>query len=620
MTMFGADATQLAQPRGAGSAPIAPVQEPASDPGLNGVVKLLGGLASNYAQSAVTDKEKPWMKARNDFQSKASELMQQYQTSPDSTTQTQVLTNMRKLYTNTLAQGAVFGDDFAKSIKDTYLVLRTGSGLDEIEDTRKADVKRINDASDELLKTGRYFFNENPTDQDRTLAVELVNQKNKIEEDARRINEAEDRRMKRASENRSATEFERKTENYLLTQAAQQSVGNYLASGNKLIKTNLDAARASIKPDGSNYSEVANRFSAILQNLRAEAVPLLQYDSAALSAFNDNFDRTMKLAVESLDPKKGTQDLKDAVDAMLAADMYRLVSRPGGATFVNMNRVTNGLVTQKVEGTKFLTEMYNELDNAPVSGMLPSVVNGNTTNQKAMFSATQAEMMKAASGRLPDSDKVFDDGVKTFEAAINSLAAIPPGKQVSMAYLADFFSSPAAAEIIKRGKYNPEVAMRAIPVFENTYVNSVAKHVDGFLSKTVGEATYTDGQRDTTRTPTMVNTFKFTMDKDGKLVAEESRDPRMTFAGSKWYVAAQVREAQTFADELNKAVRSTAFLLGTNDYAKVWEDYRHKFLPGRFPTPDKVEEAKKDGWDGVGFLNNGSSWKQRGGTEGAVAQ
>lgn len=620
MTMFGADATQLAQPRGAGSAPIAPVQEPADNTSYAGVANLLGDLAGNYAKSTLKDQKKPWMDVRNNFQKELGGLLQQYQTASDNVTQNQVLTRTRQLYTKTLADGAIYGEEFAHSIQNTYQYMRTGSGLEEIEDNRKAEVKREQEAANELLKSGRYFFNTNPTDQDRQLALQINNQRNRLETDNKKLQEAEDRRIKLASENRSQTNFTQQQEDYAMKKAAQDNVGQYLSSGFSLLQNNLEAARATLNKDGTNHTEVATRFSTLAENLRAEATPLLQYDSTALSSFNENFDRMVKLSLQSLDPKNQTDDLKQAIDRELTANKYRIVSRPGGATFVNLNQMTNGLAVQKVEGTKFITELYNELDAAPTTGMLPSVTNGDTAKQKTMFNAIGDQMTRAIQGKLPNSDAAFNDGVATFEATLNSLAALPPGKQVSLAYVTDFLASPAAAEIIKRGRYNPEVAMRAIPVFENTYVDSVAKHVNGFLTRTVGEATYTDGQRDVTRTPSMVNTFRFRMDGDGKIVAEESRDPRMTFAGSKWYVASQVREAQTFADELGKTVRATAFLLGTTDYAKVWEDYRHKFLPGRYPTPDMVEQAKADGWDGVGFLNNGASWKQREGASGAVAK
>lgn len=612
--MFGVDSTTLSAAQGAGSAPVAAVQTPGWQFSGGALVDFAGAALGNYAkfEAEKDKKEKPWMAVRNQYQRELNTLNQQYQTAGDSITSNQALTKMRQLTTKYLADGAAFGEDYAKAIHNTYTYSRTGTGLDELEDMRKSAVTRQEDAINNLIKTGMFAQQEGGmTETQRNLAIQLVTNQNALEAASKKALEAEDRAMKRVQHGQSVTTFEQNQEQFFASRQAQSELGNYMATGFDVVSNNIVDFKGRVNKDGSNLNEVLNQFQLTLEPLRAEAASVLQFNPQASSAFNASMDRITKMGVDMLDPRKQTEGMEDEFKRLVLAEKLRIVRLQQGATTVAMNQLTQGLAVNMEASSRLASRAYGEMDDLVNTNVMPSLVSGETSIQQPIFKTVEQGLVKAAQGQGPGAEAAFNDGVKSHEAILNSFGSISPDKPVTLAYAIDYLASPAAKVIIEKGRYNESANVKALSVFQETYLNGVGKNVQNFFSQRVGEATYVDGKLSAEQTPTLINLVSFDMDKSGVIKVTESRDPRMKFVASNYYMAKQVRDAQKMADDMSKTVKAAAHMMGTTNYQDVWLDLRAVMMPYHFPTRDKIKDAMNDGWDGKGSMFNGASWRKR---------
>lgn len=615
MSMFGADATQLSRPGAAGAAPLAPVQEQVTDLGLGGFLNMLNGVASNYAETQAKDKTKPWEAQLAEYQQKTNTLQQQYLTAGDSTTRNQILTQKRVLKTQYLANGAQFGLDFAKAINQVDQYSREGTGGDELEAERKADLEQERGILKRWTDSGGVYVSAGGMTEDQKAQALMISQRTtQIEKQQEQQWKTEDRAAKLRAEGREETRFNQQQDEYLRQRAAQENMSQVMNDGFSLFGANLDAAMKDVKSDGSNLAEVASKFSGSITFMKGQVSQLLQYDPQSRDVVLARIDELDKVAQRQLDPKTRTEEQKNILEGMLTAEKLRIARLPQGATWMVTNQIAPNIAVQSIKSTQMMGTIYGEADQAASTLRMPSVATGSTAVQKPILDAAERSILKATKGGEPNA-QLFNDAKNTIYAAVNEMGNINSDYRGDMSVMVKAFGGEAAREVIKNGGYNEELAMKALPKFEQTYVNAIANKLQGFLLTPMGEATYTDGVRDINKTPTMVNSVSFTMQKDGTIKVNKALDPTMTYAASKQHIDKQIRDAQPFADDLATTVRAYAFLMNTNDYEKVWNDYKSLFLPGLYPTPDAEESARKKGWDGVGFIHNRSSWGSSGRTK-----
>lgn len=401
-TLFGTDMTTLQGPQAAGAAPLAPVQEAPWRNKAEGLLDFAGNTLGAFAkaQAEKAKDEKPWMATRNQYQKELSTLNQQYQTAGDKITAQQVLTKMRQLTTQYQADGAAFGVEFSKAISDTYTYMRTGTGVDELEKIRENDIKRQDDAIDNMVKSG-VFSNQGGdlTEEQRNLAIQLVSNQNAVELAAKKTIEAEDRVMKKISHGQSVTTFDQNQEEFFARQQAQMELGKYITTGFDVVSTNILDFKQKIKPDGSNYNEVLQQFQLTLEPLRGEASSVLQFNPQAASAFNSSMDRITQLGVDMLDPRKRTEGMEDEFKRLVLAEKLRIASLQNGTTTIAMNQLTQGLAVNMAASSQLASRAYGEMDAMPTSGIMPSLVTGETTIQQPILKTLEAGLVNAAAGK-----------------------------------------------------------------------------------------------------------------------------------------------------------------------------------------------------------------------------
>lgn len=611
-TLFGVDATTLSEPRGAGTGPLAPVQEQVADPGYTGMLNVVGGVAESAASFFKTkSKDDPaWMPVRNEFQERLARLSEAANQATDNVSRSQYITQARSLYNQYQANYAHFGGDFSKSISDAYTYNKTGSGIDELEDVRKREVEFEQKMVQDAAKTGAVaqFGDLTPEQRSTTLnTVKLLNRQKELEE---QLIATEERTIKQNAEGRAQVTHAFQQSQNTMTLQAQQNLSAVLSSGVDMLMSNTDAAMAAINNGQMDFAGAWSTVERSLMVQRQNGSIALQGDAQALSTYNNFMDNYLKVSKEYLDPATRTKTVEDEYKRLINMEKLRLARKPGGSTAIVLGELMGPDVFSKVNTSRFLDSIANDVDSAYSTATVPSVLSGNGAAQAATFSSVQDQVMRAVKNEAPVGNQIVDQAGTFANATLNTLGSLNPNDPKSMAYVNDFMSSQAFGELVKQGKIDPVMAAKAREPFLANYAKGLGKQMDAFLYSSIGEATYTNGARDATRTPTNVQLMRFEPSPDGTFKVVERRDPGFTFVMSPYHAASLVAKAEKQATEIGKAVRSYAHIQGHTNYEKAWTEIRHELVPNQYPTPDRVKEAMADGWDGVGFFNNSSSWKR----------
>lgn len=613
-TMFGTDATTLREPQGAGSRPLSPVQQQYYGEGNSGLINTVGGLlvsgAEAVAEADKKNKKVPeWMGVRNEFQTRLAKLSEAANQSTDNVSRNRYMTQARSLYNQYMANYSYFGEDFSKSISNAYTFNKTGSGLDEVEDVRKREVEFNQKTVQEYTAQGLVpnFGDLTPDQTKATLALaQQWNQTKKLNE---QMLAEEDRQIKRNAEGRAQVGHAFTTTQQTMQLQAQQQLAGTLASGVDLLVTNTDAAKEKIDNGAVPYEEAVFILERSILTQRQQGNIALQGDAQALSTYNTFMDNYLKITKDYLNPATRSKAIEDEYQRMIALEKLNIARRPAGAKSIVLSDLFGKDVMTNLNTSRFVTSIGNDIDAAYSQNMVPSILSGDTGTQAATFSSVQEQVTKAKNGELPAGNKAFEQAGQFSNSVLNTIGSVDPTNPKSLAYANDYMASEAFAELVKQGRISPAMAAKAKEPFLQNYAQGLGRNMEKFLYTTVGEATYTNGQRDTAKTPTNVNLLKFTPKPDGSFSVSESRDPNSTFVLSPYHAASLRASAEKQATELGKTVRSYAHLNGHTNYEQAWNEVRHILVPGQFPTPNRVKEAMADGWDGVGFFNNASSWK-----------
>lgn len=619
-TLFGVDATTLSDPKGAGTQPLTPVQERVADPGYDGMLNVINGVGTSAASFFKEQEKKnpPWMQVRNEFQQRLAVLSEAANQATDGISRNKYITQARSMYNQYMANYAHLGEDFSKSISNAYTYNKTGSGLDELEDVRKKEIENEQKVIQEWANQGLLpaFGDVTPEQRQAVLSTaQNFNRQKKIQEE---LLAAEDREMKRNAEGRAQSNFAYEQHKQTMALQSQQNLSPLLASGVDLLMANTDAAMAAINSGKMDFATGWATVERALMIQRQNGNIALQGDSQALSTYNSFMDNYMKVVKEYLDPATRTKSVEDEYTRMINMEKLRLARKPGGSTAIVLGQLMGPDVFTKVNSSRFLNSIADDIDSAYTTKTIPSVMSGNAGAQAAVFDSVRGQVARASRGEAMNSKEIYDQAADFANATLNTLGSLDPDSPKSLAYVNDFMSSPEFGELVKQGKISPTMAAKAYEPFVQNYAKGLGKTFSNWLYSTVGEATYTNGVRDVNKTPTNVQLLRFEIDDEGQMKVVESRDPGYNYVMSNYHAAALRSKAEKQAAEIGKAVRSYAHIQGSTDYKKAWQEIRHELVPGQYPTPDRVAEAMADGWDGVGFFDNKSSWKRNNGTAGTT--
>lgn len=402
--------------------------------------------------------------------------------------------------------------------------------------------------------------------------------------------------------------------------ATKQNAGNGIIS---LFGKNIDALNGLAKDTFNNPNIPFEQKQAVLdqqvRNLKSGLASIAVFNPELATPFNRILDDLSQTTAKLADPKNQSatqlQLLKDDYETQMTKAKLLVISDPQSRNAVAVSSLfgNNPQISLSFAGNGVLTGILAKLGLGPDSGEVPKVV--GTSDEKQVLAALKGSLNLLQKGGAKG-DPV--QNAKEANNAVNEVLkqnatmdkSVPPQ---ALKELSGFYSST------EFGKISPdldsETQQNVANIMAISYVPSVVQAVENRLNSTLS-----------TTQP-----VGFAAAKGGMSAGAAAQGPQrvgdqvnIVFNGRGVDFVAKPNATDTMwanstrqalkdaADGLNTMIRMGAHLEGTTNYAKYWEDNKHRLLPSVFPNPAKLKPGQVvDGYKYIGGnYRDRSNWER----------
>ncbi len=604
MAEFGAQATQLSAPQGAGSAPLAPVQQQAVNTSM---LPMLAGAAPAIAQGI-----------SNLFQAKAREqeqtVVQQYSNEIDSINS--AMENGRM----TTAEGAARSrsitskyltgfSQYSDAINKTRANFASGTQIGIAEEAVKTDAEIRKSAKLSAQSDGVEFYSGMSKEAEDALL--------RAHASSVRMQKEMDRQFKVNAESRAQGSWDRDLRD---AQTREQSISLI----NDLAGSNLEASRSIAMDLKAQVASGKKTFDQARMDLTMHYTRINAAIAAAggknpeLGAtYSRLFGDLQKASEALLDPKADAANLQGQIDTIVKTQALGALQRDpvlqrsvaAAELFKGSPMALQATLGTSANVTTAVTKMISGDQN------VPNFVGDQQTEQG---------VYKALKGGLSDANR--NEGNTQYQLEMNR-AVTESLKQVGNKSTAGdakavqesvrFFASPEYGAWAAKNQVDPQVLTNATRSFKLNYEQVVVKGVQQQIQDAF------------TTAPALPAAGVLRRSMGGESVTVEAIKPEnldVKFSGSGIVFDLKnvpndptaLRNAKATVDSLNKAqkavnelVRLGAHLEGSTDYAKHWEANKQAYMPFAFPfkAGDMVNGQEYVG-KGVAFdYRDKASWR-----------
>jgi hypothetical protein len=584
MAEFGRQATQLSDPQGSGTGPIAAVQEQASTislmPAIGSLVDLFGkGLAESNKASAEARKKA----VIDEYTSNEKVYADAYLAGEWNSSHVGLAS--RANYARFIGSNSELGEELNKARSRIYGGTETGEAQKKEDAAFARREKDLAGAASMGLPT---YPDMGKKAEDAVLEAYYTTVR--VNEQTRKDLQASSERRAVAAEGRAVVSQAMSVEDHV---TKKRSVDGLIAIGS----ANFDAVAAlgedlqAQMAKGMPYETAFATFKANKSRIEAGMTAISASNPELAGPWNKMFADMFSTIEQRLDPKAKTADEV----TRLTNEFNTLVTKQKLATIKSDPEIQKLYVDNLLFGDAVLLKISQspviERYMATTSKGLPAEQVVGTKNDKQLFSITQEALKNLNRADIKDKDKA------TAQAAtlVNSLLKQTAGMQGEFSpnalnQASTFFSSSEFGKWSVEGKADPVSIANAQKVFMQKYDPAVKQAVVDVLNTTQSNNT-----------------------KIGDSVKIEMKGNKIVFSNTPTTAPVQQGRGTGFGtnpqenkEQLNKAsdgitqlVRMHAHLEGTTDYPKYWEANKHLILPSVFPDPSrlKVGEIHK-GQDG----------------------
>lgn len=579
MADYGVNATQLSAPQGAGTAPVAPVQQQAVNtsmvPMLASSAGAIGEAITGFLHKQAQDNETQVVSSYTNAQAQLNDAM-----ASGEITAAEAAGRSKALFTKYAANYA----GHMKALNQARTALSGGSELGLAEEAVKTDMEIRKSAKIAAQSDGISFYSGMSKQTEDSL---LAAHASEI-----RMNKQMEKQFKINAENRAQGSYDRELRD---AQFKEQSIGLL----NDLAGTNLDASRsialdlkAQVASGKKTYEQaqldLASHFTRINAGLTAAAGKNPDMAGSYIKLFGD----LQKASESLLDPKADAARLQGQIDtlvkiqglgalqkdptlqrAVASAELFR-----ASPMALQASLGMNSAVTSSV--TRLITP------NAPVQ--YPVV--GNPEVEAGTLDVVKRSLNDA--NRDPTNVKLKEEhtaAVQNIQTQVGDM--IGRGDAKSLQTAAKFFSSPEYGQWRKVNPVDAQTesnASRAFQqVYEGTMVKGIRQEIENALSQPAALPAVGVMGKSLGGQSVAVNAIN-----------PETLDVKFAGAGIVFDMKkvptdpVEARNAKATVDSLNKAqnaanelIRLGAHLEGSVDYAKHWEQNKARYMPNVFMTP-----------------------------------
>lgn len=605
MAEFGSQATQLSAPQGAGSAPLAPVQEQAvntsSIPMLAQAAPAISMGITNFFKKQALDQENQVVSAYAAEQAALNTSMTDGGVSPS-----EIAARSKALFTKYAANYA----PHIEALNKARTALSGGSELGVAEDALKTEQDLRKSAKLAAQADGVEFYSGMSKQAEDALL--------RAHSSSIRMQKQFEQQVKINAESRAQGSWDREMRD-------AQMKDNSLMLLNDLAGSNLESSRAvavdlkqQVQSGKKTYDQarmdLAMHFTRINAGLTAAAGKNPDLGGAYIRMFGD----LQKASEALLDPKADAANLQGQIDSIVKMQSLGALQRdPTLQRSVSAAELFKGspMALQTALGT-----------NANVTTAVSQMISG-AAHINPVVGNTQVEVgvYNTLKGGMTDATRNAGNTQYNLEVnrGINAVLGqvgqqVGKGDAKALQESAKFFASPEYGQWIKTNPVDPQVQSNAAKVFKLTYEQAIVKGVEQQMNAAFSQQ------------PALPAAGVMKQSMGGESVAVEAIKPEnlvVNFTGGGITFdmknvpndpVAQ-RNARTAIDSLSKAqnavnevIRLGAHIEGSTDYAKQWEANKHVYFPTLFsPYKDLAIGQVVDGMKYKGGdAKKETSWEQ----------
>lgn len=603
MADYSGNATQLSAPQGAGTQPLAPVQQQFVDTSIMPVVADV----STFLVKGLQEKRK--IEAQQAEDSVVGDYLAK-QRSIDNAVERGDLrrdvatTRSRALFTEMMANNP----QYVKALNQANTAMRGGGTLGAVED----DVKRMEDIQKTRITNA----------QSRGVTIYSWMSPETLE---RSLSSAE-------SSKRAETELEQtvKKNAELRAQGAEQRTIADRNTKQDSIRILSGMAGDQVGRLSSLISDISGKVGSSMTFEEAQLVitkEFAQVEGALTAAAGVNpelagsyrslFTDLKLLADKAVNPTTKAQVLKDEYNVIVYRSMLMgITSDPKMKAVVAANQMLGGNAVTALNASAPITEFIAKMSTIdPTSGEYVPEVVGNPTVEKDVLTFLNKGIEKLNSNGYADNPKAKGEATNSVNNLLKQVGdkfrtgQLTPDK---MQDLSKFFASPQYGKFVASGAITPQAAETAKMAWQQTYVPAVIEQVGGRLN-TISQQFQSSGGGISPVNIVDLMDIKFS---GAGITFVPKNVPVMEQYRQGWQQKA-VADLNSVKAGINQLIHIGAHLEGSTDYAQYWENNKHLYLPSIYPDPNKLKIG--DVIDGYkykgGNYNDAANWESTGAGE-----
>lgn len=594
MAEYGASATQLSAPQGAGTQVVQPTQE---NYPVNHGVAAIGGLVDIFAKGLIDSRKAEAEKRKNDV---IGQYVKEQTLINDGITQgmdpSQAAARSRASANKYLASYPEYYKDFSAAQQ----AIKGITVQSEVEDQLTLEKKLYEGRITRAQTAG---FSIDASQPKNVVDLQLKAYETSVRADAElsakyRAN-AENRAQ--SAEDRAVFQQEVKTTSIRLI---NEIAGSRMEASSAYIAN----MAANVKSGKTTYEDaqiqVTREFSVI--NAAIQSAASINPELAA--PYRTLFGELQKLGMDLINPENQIKDTENKIKQLINQQKLIILATPQHAAVVATSQLLGANAQVALTAGNMLTPTIAAMINTPIGSKeyVPQVV-GNPGVQ-----TDTVNFLRSSLQNLPK----YSDQPKAKTELINSINQVlkQTGDQLDkgvdakqLKELATFFASSEYGQFSTSGLLSKEAAQAANKTFklnyEPTVIGLVKQQLTSFLQ---GQASYGQKQNEPTQLSNVVD-IQFS----GSGILFTSKPQKGLDPNEQASQVAAVRDLNGSQMAINQLIHMGAHLEGTTDYAKYWDERKHVWFPEVFPKPELLKVGQEvDGYVYLGgAYGNPRSWR-----------
>lgn len=592
MAEFGINAANLSGPSFSGSAPVAPVQQPVTATSLP--IEAIGGLATaGIKYMAKADKSDPL----NGYGRNLGKIAQAVDSGAMS--RSEGLDRARAYSADLLASGGADDPDLASKISSiwdaTFKTTTLGNAVRDEEEDAKIRQAQLEEARTRGLLDGF----TNTSEEQKRYAAQLSASTIQLEARAKALKEEIDFKNSQESQRMSRGRYDMDVYQFESEQSVRLQAQEVLTTGYNALAASMQSISGQIAKGEIDFVSGQQQLSMFINKYKAENLGALLGDQRTASALTSLMDETLSAWGKANDPSTRSELVTSEFNSYMARLKLAMVTTdPKTAAIAGMSSLVGHTPFGEALITSQVNNMVVQAENG--TGVFEIIGRGEAAVERGFYQTLQNAVRESKNPNTFNATGIKESAGRASNKALMSLARAgvdPTVTPKDMAEIAQYIASPEFKTLREEGQINNEIAASAKTVFTNVYQESVLKQAVPLLNLPVG----LNGEK----AYTMVD-FEFT---DGALkVASKVGEGSLRNYLSSGRIGEldnsikNRREMKDFSRALNLLINAGSNLDGISR-EEYWEKNKSKLLPDFFPSPEREEQLKAQGYIGGNYRN-----------------